>query len=212
MNKKLIAAAAAAAAFASGAVYAQSGFYAGAELGAATLKDESTDIAKSLVAAVGGSASVTQDRGLGFARLFGGYNFNKYVAAELGYVQSGYATANFSGVSGGAVPYSGNIKISISGFDIAAIIRPAADSAAKGLFLRLGVSSYTNKADATVTAGGVTGISSASKSGTGTNLGIGYDLPVGPGEVRFSYTNMSSVAGISGADTDAFSVGYLWKF
>lgn len=208
MKKKTVLALAAGV-LACGAAFAQGPFYAGVELGAATLKNQAQDLANTLVRINGGSSSVTQDTGLGFTRLFGGYNINKYVAAELGYVQSGYANTTFSGVSGSSVAYSGTAKLSVNGFDVSAIVHPMPDSGAKGLFFRAGMSSYTQKID-------VSGINirggSSSKSGTGVNLGIGYDLPVGPGDVRFSYTNLSSVAGISSNDSNAFSVGYLWKF
>ena len=88
MKKKTVLALAAGV-LACGAAFAQGPFYAGVELGAATLKNQAQDLANTLVRINGGSSSVTQDTGVGFTRLFGGYNINKYVAAELGYVQSG---------------------------------------------------------------------------------------------------------------------------
>lgn len=92
---------------------------------------------------------------------------------------------------------------------MAAVVRPALDSAAKGLFLRAGLTSYKVTTD--VRGVNITG-GSTSESGTGYLLGVGYDLPMGPGDWRFSLTSLSKVGGDSDNSSTAFSVGYLWKF
>lgn len=187
--------------------FAQGPWYGGAELGAASIKNRAQELANSLVATNGGSASVTQDTGVGFARFFGGYTINKYVAAELGYLNSGDAKATFLGNSGGS--YSGTITISVSGLDASAIVRPAPDGAAKGLFLRAGVTNYDLKRS--ISCINAT-CSIASYSGTGTIFGVGYDLPMGSGAWRFQANTLQKVAGVSGEGSTSLSAGYLWKF
>lgn len=210
MKKTLIAFAAAMTV--SGAALAQTGFYLGAEAGAASIKDEAQELANGLVNEVGGSAAVTQDTGIGFARFFGGYQINKYVAAELGYLRSGEAVANFSGVSGGAVAYSGNAKLTLRGFDISAVFKPFEQRGLERLFFRAGLTSYETKLVVSATAGGASAAGTDTDSGTGTILGVGYDLPAGPGVVRFQLNTLQRISGLSDNNSTALSAGYLWKF
>lgn len=210
MKKTLIAFAAALTL--SGAAFAQTGFYAGAELGTASLKDESGETARGLVDEVGGSATVTQDSGVGFARFFGGYQINKHVAAELGYMRSGEAMTSFSGVSGGAVAYSGSAKLTFSGFDISAVVKPFEQQGLDRLFFRAGLTSYETKIEVLATAGAASAVGTDTESGTGTILGVGYDLPAGPGVVRFQINTLQRIAGNSDNSSTALSAGYLWKF
>ncbi len=190
-----------------GSALAQGPWYGGVELGAASIENRAQELANALVRTNGGSASVVQDTGIGFGRIFGGYNINKYVSAELGYLNSGDANATFSGSSGGS--YSGVITLNISGLDASAIIRPVPDSAAKGLFLRAGVTSYKQTLSYSCVNATCT---NSSDSGMGNAFGVGYDLPMGPGDWRFQLTSLTKVAGVSNNDSTAFSVGYLWKF
>jgi hypothetical protein len=59
------------------------GFYAGIELGYASLKDQTQETANDLVGAVGGRVSVTQDSGIFDGRLFGGYKIIENIDFEL---------------------------------------------------------------------------------------------------------------------------------
>ncbi|MEK9804125.1 MAG: outer membrane beta-barrel protein [Curvibacter sp.] len=210
MKKAMIACAAAMTV--SGAALAQTGFYVGVDVGAATVKDRAQELASALVDELGGSAAVTQDTGVGFARLHGGYQINRYVAAELGYLRTGEAAANFSGVSGGSVAYRGSAKLSLSGFDLSAVIKPFEQSGLDRLFFRVGMTSYETKLAVSATGGGAAAAGTAKESGTGTILGVGYDLPAGPGVVRFQLNTLQRISGVSDNSSTAFGAGYLWKF
>lgn len=196
----------------SSAAMADTGFYAGAELGAATIKNQAQTLANGLVNKLSGSASVTQDTGIGFGRLYGGYQFHKMVAGELGYVQSGDAKANFSGTTGGGAAYTGNVTLNYSGLDASAVIKPFEKAGLNGLFFRAGLTNYEQKTVVAASANGASASGTSVKSGTGTMLGVGYDLSAGPGVVRFQLNALQSVAGISDNDTTAISAGYLIKF
>jgi hypothetical protein len=206
MKLALIAAAAAL----SFSAQAQTGFYIGAEGGAASIKDQSGALARGLVNELGGSATVTQDTGVGFARFYGGYQINKFVAAELGYLQTSEANANFSGTGNGG--YTGNVKLSVSGFDVSAVIKPFEQAGVNGLFFRAGLTSYEQKVSVTASANGRAAAGTDTYSGTGTLLGVGYDLPAGPGTVRFQLTTLQKVGGESDSDSTAMSVGYRYAF
>lgn len=210
MKKTLIAFAAALSV--SGAAFAQTGFYIGVEAGAASVKDQAQELANGLVRELGGSAAVTQDTGIGFARFFGGYQINKYAAAELGYLNSGEATANFSGVTGGAATYTGNVKLSVSGFDLSAVVKPFDQRGLERLFFRAGLTSYEQKIVVSASSNGSAASGTTTNSGTGTIFGVGYDLPAGPGVVRFQLNTLQRIGGVSDNSSTALSAGYLWKF
>lgn len=190
--------------------HAQTGFYIGAEGGIATIKDQSGEIARALVNELGGSATVTQDTGLGFARFFGGYQINKFVAAELGYLQTADAKANFSGTGSGG--YSGSVTLNISGFDASAVIKPFEQQGLNGLFFRAGLTAYEQKLTASASNNAAAVRATQTYSGTGTMFGIGYDLPVGPGAIRFQLNTLQKVGGESNSDTTAISAGYRYAF
>lgn len=200
----------AAAAALSFSAHAQTGFYIGAEGGVATIKDQSGDIARSLVNEFGGSATVTQDTGLGFARFYGGYQINKFVAAELGYLQTSEATATFRGTGSGG--YAGDVALSISGFDVSAVFKPFEQPGLNGLFFRAGLTSYEQKLTASASTNAASARGTDTYSGTGTMFGIGYDLPVGPGAIRFQLNTLQKVGGESNSDTTALSAGYRYAF
>ncbi len=188
-------------------------WYAGAEFGVTSIKDNSSDIANSLTSVLGGTANVGRDTNTSATRLYGGYNFNNYIAAEIGYLQSSDNKTRISGTSGGLTPYTGSGTVSISGADISAIFRPNPNrNFGSGLFLRAGISSYTTKTSVTIASGGSSFSQSGSDSGSGANIGIGYDIPAGPGNVRVAYTNMSNLSGKSNNSVDAFSIGYQLNF
>lgn len=186
--------------------------YIGAEYGAIRFNN-TTSLASGLVAAVGGSASSVQDTGMGVGRFFGGLVINENISAELGYVLTGNANASFSGVSRTSVSYSGTATQKASGFDYSALIRPSVSTGLNGLFFRVGGHSMTIDTSVTLLTGTSVGVASGKTSGTGSLYGLGYDIELNnKSNIRLGYTAYNSVAGSSGSDVTAFTVGFVAKF
>ena len=187
------------------------GFYGGVEAGMGLVKDTTKEAAGAFVRGLGGAANVTQDSSVYTGRLFGGYQINENFSAELGYNQSTKITTNISGVSGGAVAYTGTVNIAYSGFDYSVLVRPSVSTGANGAFFRLGGHSLTQTADLSVTAVSTASVS-LNRSGTGTLWGVGYDLPTNQtSTVRIAYTSFDKIAG--GNDSQGiFGVGFIVKF
>lgn len=194
----------------SGTALAQGNFYGGIEGGSAGVTDQTGQVASALVNSVGGSVYVTQDKSVGIFRVFGGYNFNPMVAVELGYAQSGNVNFNFSGVSGSNVRYAGTGTESFDGLDLSGILHPILLGPGSGLFVRAGLSDYTEKADVTAYTQSSYGYSSSSQSGTGENLGVGYDFDLGMGTLRTELTFSQDIAGDSSSKATSLMVGYYW--
>jgi hypothetical protein len=186
--------------------------YIGAEYGAIRFNNTGS-LASALVSTVGGSATSVQDTGMTVGRLFGGLLINENISAELGYVLTGNANASFSGVSRTNVSYSGSATQKASGFDYSALIRPSVSTGLNGLFFRVGGHSMTVDSSITLVTGVGAGVASGSTSGTGSLYGIGYDIELDKkSNVRLGYTTYNSVAGTSGSDVTAFTVGFVSKF
>jgi hypothetical protein len=186
--------------------------YMGAEFGRVNFKNQ-TGVATILVNAIGGSASSTQDTGVGVGRLFGGLNFNENFGAELGYITTSNATATFNGVSSGGVAYTGTASQKTDGVDFSALIRPSISTGMNGLFARIGGHSLSIKNTVTIATGAASGASSSTVSGTGALFGIGYDGKISDKiDFRAAVTLYNQVANISSNDTTLFSVGIVGKF
>ena len=116
----------------------KAGPYAGLEFGAEKVQNQTQSTANALVAAVGGSASVTQDTTMYDGRIFGGYKIVEYVDLELGYTQTSTTNMNYSGRSSGGTAYSGNANLNVNGADYSVLLRPSIASGFNGLFFRVG--------------------------------------------------------------------------
>lgn len=139
-------------------------------------------------------------------RIFGGYRFNRNLAAEVGYAELGKVTA--SGLVLG-VPASGNWKA--RAWDIVAVgMIPLSEQFS--LLGKLGVALW--RLDASLTA---TGIGSGSLSPTGTNLtyGVGgqYDFTNKVG-MRVEWQDYKDIGDDTTGKSDVavFSASALFKF
>ena len=186
--------------------------YMGAEVQYTVVKDRAQENANALVNALGGSASVTQDRVAYAGRLFGGWEISENFALELGYTQTNDFGSKFNGRSSGGVSYDGSLETSVSGFDYSILLRPTKASGLNGLFFRVGGHRLTMQDTGTISAG-VSYTVTEKTTGSGYQYGIGYD-----GEAmqnwnyRVSATHVDKVAGISGAHANFFGFGLLKKF
>lgn len=183
------------------------GLYAGVEGGSAAVADQTNVLARDLVNAYGGYASVTQDINVGMFRGFIGDGIIPGVALEAGYVQTGDVNIDYSGYSSYySTSYAGTGTVSIHGFDFSGVLHPILLGPGSGLFLRAGISDYTEEANLTVN-----GLSnSTSQSGTGENFGIGYDFGVGLGDLRTELTFSQNIANDSSSKATSLQVGYYW--
>ena len=170
-------------------------------------------MASVLVSSVGGTASSTQDTGVGIGRLFGGYAFTENVGAEIGYVTSGAANATFSGVARNGVAYSGTAQYKVSGVDYAVVLRPSKATGLNGLFFKLGGHALSAENEVRVVTGAGSGAATSTVSGSGTLYGVGYEADLAPNlALRVAYANYSKIAGVSGSDANIYTVGITFKF
>jgi len=140
------------------------------------------------------------------ARIFLGYNINEYVAGELGYLSIQNFTSGVKGLSRYGQPFTANKSVNVSCFDLTATLRPF--DGFNRLFFRVGYGFYTGYSDYTFLTGGDSAPTFLSASESMPIVGIGYDLPAGPGNVRFSFNMLSSVFHQTGTQT----VGYFLNF
>uniref|UniRef100_Q3AQW3 Outer membrane protein OmpA-like transmembrane domain-containing protein n=1 Tax=Chlorobium chlorochromatii (strain CaD3) TaxID=340177 RepID=Q3AQW3_CHLCH len=167
-----------------------------------------------MVSIAGGAVTVTQNRGFVNGRVFTGYNFNKNIAVELGYLQTGDTTANIAGVSGTLVAYTGELKASVSGIDYSILIRPISNNEWNGLFIKAGGHYLEMDQKGSLTFAGIgTNTIKESVNGSGFLIGIGYDTPITDNiDLRSAYTYYGKIAGDSDSEANFFTIGLLAKF
>jgi len=132
-------------------------------------------------------------------RIFGGYQFNQFIAAEVGFVDLGKLKLSGPGFDG---------KIESTAFDLSAVgtwhFTP--ELAVLG---RIGGYAADSKSSGT-------GIVNDSKSSTGLTFGLGgqYDFNKNLG-ARIEWQRFSSVKGPANSgdgDIDYFNIAVLWRF
>ncbi len=112
--------------------------YLGVDLGYTKVKDEAQSIANSLVSAVGGAATVSQDTSAYAGRIFAGYKVTENIDFEIAYLRTNNIGVSFSGVASNGAAYVGSSNITIGGFDYSALIRPSISSGYNNLYIRFG--------------------------------------------------------------------------
>lgn len=171
---------AAAVASAAPAFAQDTGFYAGFHLGQSSSSDACTGIPS------------CDDKDTAW-KILGGYQFNKYVAAELGYTDLGAASAP-------------GAKLEATAFEVVAVGSfPVMDKLS--IYGKLGL--FRGDAEATGPGGSV------SETNTDMTWGIGvrYDFTRNLG-VRGEWQQYKGLGGgaLVETDVDVISVGVLWKF
>lgn len=189
-------------------------FYVGAGVGISRVSSNAaSDLNADLVSALGGTARTTMDSSVNSLRLVGGFKVNENVAAEIGYLNTSNFNLNVAGTSGGNVAYTAAGKLSFTGFDVSAVLRPSVASGYNNFFATVGIHRYKAKADLTATAGAQTTSQSGSTSGTGTMLGVGYDWNLDKDlDLRLAVTRVNKLAGESGNNLTNFGVGLTKHF
>lgn len=198
MQGKIAAATALAALLVAGSASAQGvdqGFYIGAD---------------GALASIGGIASsgvvkTSETNDVGALRVLAGYQFNKNLSVELGYL----ATGDFkqSGVISG-VMRNYEIKARVQGGDLAA--QYTFSDFLPGLYLKAGATYSRLSYDLNVPGAGS---ASGSQSGTGYLLGLGYEYRLNQNvALRAGYTRYQKVAGDNDNSLNLYSAGVKYKF
>lgn len=135
-------------------------------------------------------------------RLFGGYQFNRFVAAEIGYADMGKAKLTGPG---------GTDEMAATAFDLSAVLSYPFASSGFNVFGRLGL--YAGKIE-------LSGPDHGSKNSTNVTFGVGagYDFSKNLG-VRGEWQRYSKMkvrndvtAVEDDGDVDMLSIGVLWRF
>lgn len=153
-------------------VYA-SGWYAGVGVGAAHAQDANSNVQSAIntLAGAGISSAAGFDSGQSAFNIFGGYQFNRYVGAEAGWIDFGSYNLNgaFS-TSGGS--FTGSETDKISALWLAAVgILPINQTFA--VFGKAGIANSQDKVSCTITG---STCSSQSDSGTNPMFGVGGEI------------------------------------
>ena len=190
----------------------KSGFYGGVDAGYTKVSDETHTTAAALVSALGGSAAVTQNTGVGTGRIFAGYKATENFDFEVGYFKAGNITQNIAGVARNSVAYTGNVTIKTTGYDYSVLARPNISSGWNNAFLRVGGQYSEYKGSFTLT-GTSTANFSSKVNGNGYLFGAGYDFNVANNiDVRAQATRLMKIAGESDSNATIYQIGVVGKF
>lgn len=180
------------------------GFYLGGSVGQTDVRD--LDEACADVTALGGTVTDCDDKDTAF-KVFAGYQFNQYFAAELGYADLGAGNITFSGPGGtGNVEFGGNAIF----LDAVAMFPVFQNFSILG---RVGATRWD--VDAEVSAGGLP-IASESDDGFGFSYGAGLQYMFGRNfGLRAEYQvfdNIGDEDTTGESDVHMYSIGIIFKF
>ena len=153
-------------------VYAAN-WYAGFGVGAGRSRDAASNVQNGIttLAGLGISSSATFNTGRAAFNIFGGYQFNRYVAAEIGWIDFGNYNLNGTAVSGGtSVAVSETDKI--SAFTLAAVGTIPINQTFS-VFGKAGIAVSQDKESCTISG---STCASASDSATKPMFGIGGEM------------------------------------
>ncbi len=193
---------------ASAAPAADSGFYFGASIGQAD-SNFTSDIHQSLVEEGFSVVSLSLDNTDTGWKLFAGYAFNAYLAAEFSYVDLGQAGGDI--VIGGRIPGRINTTMDMDGVNLGLKLNYPFDDQFSA-FAKLGALLWNAKATANASLSVGVGTSSQKDSGTDLSYGLG---------LSYAFTTHVSIRGDwdryrLGSDADAdvnlWSVGVQYLF
>ena len=192
---------------AAGAHGPETGPYLGVGLGATDLDSSRAEVdAAASAAGLTGSTTQFDDTDTGW-KIFGGYRFNPYVAAELTYVDVGEASATYVATA----PTAATLAASADGTAVSAAvvgIYPLGERVE--IFGKIGLYRWDVDGTATAVVGGAS--VSASDSDDGIDVmfgaGVGYNFTDNIG-VRIEWERYND---LSDADVDMFSVGAVYGF
>lgn len=192
------------------------GWYGGLGIGQSVFKDQNATCS-SLGNILSSRTSCNFDLKDTGMRVFGGYQFNSYLAVELGYVDLGKMKASASGTLSGS-PATGTAEFKAKSFDATAVGTFALGDA-WGALARFGVHRWDvdAPASAVTNSGTITATSNPSRTGTHMAMGVGayYDLSkqlTARGEM-IRYRNVGDQLSTGESfSVDLFSVSLVYRF
>ncbi len=165
-------------------------------------------LGQGLANASGNPVNVVYDQSTSVGRVFAGWNVAQGVDIELGYLQSGDLGATYTGTTAGNAAYSLKTDMSVSGFDVAAVWWPT-----ENIFLKGGAHSTEAELSLSANVSGTTATYTATQSGTGLLLGVGYEDALSKNiNWRAAYTYYDKLGGMSDANSHNYTVGLKMKF
>jgi OOP family OmpA-OmpF porin len=187
----------------------ESGWYAGAGIGQSSAEIDDQRITRSLLGSGFATTSMNEDERSAAGKIFGGYQFNRYVALEGGYFNLGKFGYTASTSPAGSL--SGDIKLQGMNLDVVGIL-PLTDRFSA--FGRIGVIHAQARDNFSSTGLVNRPLSSARKNDTGYKFGAG---------VQYAFTDRLAVRGeveryrIDDAignkgDVDMATVGLVYRF
>jgi OOP family OmpA-OmpF porin len=188
--------------FSAGAMAQEPGFYVGGSLGYANLDQDEAEMQSILTnAGLTGTVDI-DDEDLGW-KFFGGYNFNQYFGAEIGYVNLGSVDTAFNVTAPAAA--TGSASVDVDGFTASGTLSYPINEQLD-VFGKLGVLVWN--ADGSASVSGVT--VSADDDDTDVHFGIGG---------KYHHTENITFRAewerafdVGGSDLDLFSVGVQYNF
>jgi OOP family OmpA-OmpF porin len=196
--KALLAGAAVTGCLAAGAAWSQDrGPYIGGSLGRSDMKDHCEGVA------------ISCDKTDKAWKIFGGYQFNRNLAAELAYTDLGETKA--SGVQGG-VAVNGNVSSKaweLSGIGFMPLMRELS------LYAKLGIYHASTDSQASAAVPGFA--TSGSQSGTNTDFAVGFGVQVSilrnlAARAEWQKYNDVGSNNTGKTDVDVLSAGILYRF
>lgn len=194
LKHSLVCAALAAAAIVPSAALAQdAGFYLGGSIGQSMSRESCDDVPISC-----------NDKDTAF-RLFGGYQFNRFVGVELGYADLGTPASANGTVLG--VPV--RLNVDVTAWDLVAV----GTYPINRFFLYGKAGLYYADTESSATALGTTRTDSDTNTDLTFGAGAGFSITNNL-KIRAEWQRYQNVGGDSTGedDIDVFSVGLLWRF
>ena len=186
-------------------------YYGGIALGLFIISDSTANTSASLISALGGTVSVSQETNGYTGRLFGGAHLDHVLSFELGYHQTASVAQTISGVASNNGAYTGSASLGINGWDYSILIRTHRANNHQGPFLRLGGHHLTVGGNVKITATSSLA-NTTTYEGSGFLWGAGYDLPIKDSlNIRAEYLGYKNIAGKDG-NTDNYYVAVVKHF
>lgn len=191
------------------AIADDSGWYAGANVGQSSAKIDDARITIGLVGGPIAGATITDDdRSTGY-KIFGGYQYNKYLAVEAGYFDLGNFGFNATTVPAGTL--NGRIKLKGLNMDLVGTLPITEKFSVLG---RIGVN-YADASDSFAGTGAVNVLDpNPSKRDTNLKVGVGLQYAFTPAlamRAEVERYRINDAVGNKG-DIDLVSLGLIYRF